>query len=935
MPQNEVAPFSTIDDDEDDVGHDTLGFGASTDRQPRRNPKSTSSSAQVAPLIGGMSHPRHQRYSTGSFELPPMIRRRSTLGPNFAQQAAQMLFGVDVEDRTNANKTKEDEKHQTDVAEQFLALVGNLCDSKLTTTDAVEGPIAAWHREHLSGVDDPRILSLFQEALPSVVARLAKFEQTHHVSQQRTVCWTVFLTFFDTLSDYCACLVLQNTSYGTPMVAVLLFSMVTQAFVTRYVTKEGPIATLGAFLGFKPILDGVHIIFDIDNQAGAYCSFEAFGFTRATETTTEAIPFSVLQALALMTERQTKWQWISFMISIVNIAHAVASVDFQFDTSPYFRMVEPKCYGIYPGANEDALFVSIAMFALGYVSSKLIAVAVLGTITSTMLAVVLITEALALLLVRVAIGNWRVYNASGDSAAFSIASHFAVVYPSMLAAPFPVSRHPFALSPLVYLGFVAWTLFAANPLMLALAFHYYDVRNAIFPFEITYRSWVALGGATFVSMLFACVAFALMEPEFRHSFYTHLTMAKHIREFHWFRSTMTDGTKITSHDDLDSIRANVLQSYAMAYWPKDLAQDWALQSWERWLKHPPPWFTTEWQTRLPSTWFPGHRNYSDDRVLAIPKTRQETNFRRAIGHTPPWDLGPRDLEAYLNDCFVKSIELPSTKNEVMKRGQLAHQIACAGGVGLLAQCCKSDTKPPWVQISYAANGEPLRGDGRRVQLTSALCKVGLSFYYQLYVSSASHSPLHGYEFIRTVQRKDNYELSLVRNRQTDQLDILTLTSFDTLEMTRMALERRSLSDIQKACDSSEFVASLYHWGSNDSVVFVVGEYCEGGPLSARIKPNVGINNDEEFWRLVFQLAQGLADIHRALGITHMGFKVCLITIRALLHRLTCWLLPKTRPKTCCSRMMGMCDMATSGCIESAVNAPPTHKPKNRRNVMPM
>ena len=36
----------------------------------------------------------------------------------------------------------------------------------------------------------------------------------------------------------------------------------------------------------------------------------------------------------------------------------------------------------------------------------------------------------------------------------------------------------------------------------------------------------------------------------------------------------------------------------------------------------------------------------------------------------------------------------------------------------------------------------------------------------------------------------------------------------------------------------------------------------------RIKPYLGIKDDEEFWRLAYQLAKGIADIHHA-GLTHM------------------------------------------------------------------
>ena len=122
-----------------------------------------------------------------------------------------------------------------------------------------------------------------------------------------------------------------------------------------------------------------------------------------------------------------------------------------------------------------------------------------------------------------------------------------------------------------------------------------------------------------------------------------------------------------------------------------------------------------------------------------------------------------------------------------------------------------------------------------------------------------------------MQGNADYEPTLVRNRQTEQLAILTLTSFDKLERTQMAREKKTLSYTERACAVSEFVATLHHWGSNGTVVFILGEYGGGGPITRRIKPDVGIESDRECWRLAFQLAQGIADIHAA-GLHRMDIQ---------------------------------------------------------------
>ena len=368
--------------------------------------------------------------------------------------------------------------------------------------------------------------------------------------------WTVMLTFVDTLSDYSACVVLEmaGSAYATPMLVILVASMVIQALIANFVTKEGPVATVGALLGLKPVLDGVNIVFDVPPRAGAMHALAAFSYTRSVETASESIPFAVIQALALM-ERRSIAQWISFAISVGNIAHAVASVDYSMDTN--FRAAEPLLYGCYaPGARGDGLFASTTVFALGYVVAKLLALAVFGTVAGASLAFVLVAESLTLLLVRIAIGNWRFYTLAGDSTIFSLIVYFVAFYPIMLAAPFPFVRHPFFSTPLLYAGFIAWTLFVSNPLMLAIAFRYFEVPPAIgHPWVI----WALWGCATLLSVLAALLSLVLMEPDFRGTFYRHRTMIKHIRDFYWVRSTKWDGTQITCTDDLDDVRAEILR----------------------------------------------------------------------------------------------------------------------------------------------------------------------------------------------------------------------------------------------------------------------------------------------------------------------------------------------------------------------------------------
>ena len=816
----------------------------------------------------------------------PPRRRLSSRQPSVLKglgQLAQTVLGED--NRVGADDDVEGGDAST-LTRNFDGLLKQLIEQKLISREAIQAPITAWRHKNLAGVDDPRVLALVDQALPSVIARLVRLELNQHQTQKRAGLIAALLILCDTVSEkaVCAVLIIAESPYGFPMLLVVLASLLTQALLAHFVTSEGPIAVVGALFGFKPIIDVIKIIFNIPIVSEVDASSSSSSLTPnrrrlarwsrstkldfAAEMSMKSIPLAIMQALALVEQRSIA-QWISFVVGIINIAHAVASVDYHVDTQKYWRCLEPKFFGCYPsGVKGNGLFASTATFVFGFVTAKLVAVATLGATARVSLALVMLGESIALLLVRYAIGNWRVAQHIGDNTVISLTCHFIVQYPLMIAAPFPMLRHPFFLSPLVWSGFIAWSLCAANPLMLALALSSGDnVPLSIDPWVV----WVVLAGATILSILATLVAFVLMEPASWHSFSRHITLATHIREFHWVRSTKWDGTRIERSDQLDEVRGRTLGLFACAFWPVDLARAWAREGWARWLSQSPPpvWFTPEWRALLPEDWFD-----SDETSVAVPLTKQESNFRRAMGaERPPWDLNPRDLEAYFDERFVNSVAFPASKSAKAKRRQLSYQLVGAGGVGLLERCCVNDTKSPWVKITCAANGEPLYSDQMLVkQLTSFLCSSGLSFYYQLFVASASHSPLLGYEYVKGLARKPHYEMMLVRNRQTQQLAVLTLTSTEHLEATRMAKEKKTLSDIQKACDGSEFVTALYHWGTNGGIVFILGEHCAGDRLTKRIRPDIGVEGEANFWRYSYQIAKGIADIHRA-GLTGMGIRV--------------------------------------------------------------
>ena len=111
--------------------------------------------------------------------------------------------------------------------------------------------------------------------------------------------------------------------------------------------------------------------------------------SRFIETAVESIPQVILQALAIAevdaAERAAS-QYISLAWSILAISYTFVSATFMLDTSERFRAVEPRWYGFVEQSREIAMQLALTLYILGYVCSKLLAVAVLGSVSAIALA---------------------------------------------------------------------------------------------------------------------------------------------------------------------------------------------------------------------------------------------------------------------------------------------------------------------------------------------------------------------------------------------------------------------------------------------------------------------------------------------------------------------------------------------------------------------
>jgi hypothetical protein len=98
---------------------------------------------------------------------------------------------------------------------------------------------------------------------------------------------------------------------------------------------------------------------------------------KAGEVFAEAGPASFLQMyLLLLVAHPTYVQYLSIVISIATATFTIVSIDFNLDTDPKLRLVEPRFYGFVPDRSGDRAKIFAVMFLNSFVQ---MAVAVIGT----------------------------------------------------------------------------------------------------------------------------------------------------------------------------------------------------------------------------------------------------------------------------------------------------------------------------------------------------------------------------------------------------------------------------------------------------------------------------------------------------------------------------------------------------------------------------
>jgi hypothetical protein len=128
----------------------------------------------------------------------------------------------------------------------------------------------------------------------------------------------------------------------------------------------------------KPILEVLRIV--RGEKQKPYHTFSLIAentYAKAGEVFTQAGPAAFLQMYSLLlVAHPTYVQYLSIVISIATATVTIASMDFNLDTEPKHRLLEPGFYGLVPDKSGDRAKIFAVMFLNSFTQ---MAVAVIGT----------------------------------------------------------------------------------------------------------------------------------------------------------------------------------------------------------------------------------------------------------------------------------------------------------------------------------------------------------------------------------------------------------------------------------------------------------------------------------------------------------------------------------------------------------------------------
>jgi hypothetical protein len=293
--------------------------------------------------------------------------------------------------------------------------------------------------------------------------------------------------------------------------------------------------------------------------------------------------------------KRNSLQYVSLAISLLTAGSTIAFTDRVLDQSKFRRKIDPRLFGYVPSFENGQfrqLLYMVAFFST-YMGTKMFALSLL--VVRGGLVVVwgwLVAEFWALLGLRIAMSNWRIYRRGVGGVGISMLQHLAL-YIGLLAAPSPVFRNPVFLTSKVYSGGLLYMLLA-NFAQVGIAYRCYDQGTVD---ETT--AWGVLVALTVVCVAAGAGAYRHVPRSHRRTFYEHLTFRRHVETFWWNEARYDVDHKGRELDTQEGIRAGLPLWVSPHYLPTERCRAFYAENWSKWEEEPPEWFDEEFRAAVP------------------------------------------------------------------------------------------------------------------------------------------------------------------------------------------------------------------------------------------------------------------------------------------------------------------------------------------------
>ena len=344
-------------------------------------------------------------------------------------------------------------------------------------------------------------------------------------------------------------------------------------------------------LMIKPAIDTSRVAKgEVQEENTAFDPQAELILTKCVEMVAEAIPSSVLQSYAIVsdTDDVSRQAVFSVFISAGCIAFASSTMSMDKDTAPKSRAVTPSFYGYFPDKNRMMLFLLMNLMTTAHVLMKVLACSLMLRLSAIWFWAYLIVDMCIFLLYKLVKGDLRYWmnlnGLLGWIVTFVIRVVVKIIVDFTLIVQF---RHPLEL------GEAYWSFnVISNQVFCFISVYFYGAYSDEASEVVVDVLWKVVTGLFTVSMLNFGLFLRIINKEYLHTFYSTMT-GKHFVESA-FNEVESDAMKFEIFKHHPSFYTKI---------DEDLMK-WLNDNWSVWEETRPDWFTADAIANVPADMLP-------------------------------------------------------------------------------------------------------------------------------------------------------------------------------------------------------------------------------------------------------------------------------------------------------------------------------------------